>query len=46
MVAIITPARNMQAISIVKAAARNTAMQIMISSFMVIDKRKGKTISL
>lgn len=42
MVAIITPAKNMQAISIVNAAARNTAMQIMISSFMLLAEKKVK----
>lgn len=41
-VAIITPARNIQAISTVKAAARNTAMQIMISSFMLLAEKKVK----
>ncbi len=34
MVPIITPAKNMQAISIVKAAARNTAMQMISSSLI------------
>jgi len=41
-VAIITPARNMQAISIEKAAAKNTAIQIMISSLIFIGKRISK----